>query len=144
MNQTQQPADGYELDAGGVRTLDAAECWRILAAESLGRLAVRVDDGVDVFPVNFLVHDGAVFFRSAPGAKLVELTREPRVAFEVDGQYAHRAWSVVVRGVATRIGSEDEIWEAGVTQLHTWHPSDKFNYVRIQPASVSGRSFEKK
>ena len=126
-----------------VRVLDPAECWRLLGEQSLGRFGVRLADGVDIFPVNYLVHERAIYFRSAPGSKLVDLTRAPAVAFEVDGQLAHRVWSVVVTGIARRLSTEAEILDSGIHELETWYPVDKFNYVRLQPKSVTGRSFSK-
>jgi uncharacterized protein len=126
-----------------VRILDDEECWRLLAATKLGRFAVKIADGVDVFPINYLTHDRELFFRSAPGSKLVDLTREPRVAFEIDGEHARHVWSVVVHGTAHRLASDHEIEESGIQLLETAHPSEKYNYVRIRPESVSGRSFAK-
>jgi uncharacterized protein len=126
-----------------VRVLDDDECWRLLAESSLGRFAVKVGDGVDVFPVNYLAHERALFFRSAPGSKLIDLTKEPNVAFEVDGEHARHVWSVVVRGAAHRLGSDQEIHDSGIAALQTWYPSDKYNYVRISPETITGRSFAK-
>jgi nitroimidazol reductase NimA-like FMN-containing flavoprotein (pyridoxamine 5'-phosphate oxidase superfamily) len=136
-------AETTNAAASGVRVLDDAECWRLLAASSLGRFAVKIADGVDVFPVNYLAHNHELFFRSAPGSKLVDLAREPNVAFEIDGEHARHVWSVVVRGTAQRLATDHEIEESGIQLLETWHPSEKYNYVRIRPESVSGRSFAK-
>jgi nitroimidazol reductase NimA-like FMN-containing flavoprotein (pyridoxamine 5'-phosphate oxidase superfamily) len=130
-------------EPAGVRILDEGECWRLLAASKLGRFAVKVADGVDVFPINYIAHNRELFFRSAPGSKLIDLTREPGVAFEIDGEHARHVWSVVVRGTAHRLASDHEIEESGIQSLETWHPSEKLNYVRIAPESVSGRSFAK-
>jgi nitroimidazol reductase NimA-like FMN-containing flavoprotein (pyridoxamine 5'-phosphate oxidase superfamily) len=126
-----------------VRMLDEDECWRLIAESSLGRFAVKVHDGVDVFPINYLAHDHELFFRSAPGSKLIDLTLEPKVAFEIDGEHARHAWSVVVHGTARRLASDQDIDDSGIQSLKTWHPSEKYNYVRISPESVSGRSFAK-
>jgi uncharacterized protein len=142
--ESQKPGATHDRLPDPVRILDGDECWRLLAGESLGRLAARDGDGVDIFPVNYLVHDSAIYFRSAPGAKLVDLTAHSGVAFEIDGQLAHRVWSVVVAGIATRIASDVEIHESGIQALATWHPSDKFNYVCLRPTSVTGRSFAKR
>jgi len=127
----------------GVRHLDTAECWRLLAGQNLGRFAVQGGDGVDVFPINYLVHENALYFRSAPGSKLIDLTHAPVVAFEIDGQLAHYMWSVVVHGVASRLDSDAEIEESGVMKLQPWYPDAKFNYIRITPSTVSGRKFAK-
>ena len=141
-NQTIEPRTTRATDHG-VRFLDEDECWRLLAESNLGRFAVRVGDGVDVFPINYLIRDHDLFFRSAPGSKLIDLTREPQVAFEIDGQHARHVWSVVVHGTAHRLGTDHEIEESGIQSLQTAHPSEKHNYVRIRPESVSGRSFAK-
>jgi uncharacterized protein len=140
---TGQPATTADV-SDPIRILDLAECWALLQRQALGRLAVRDGDGVDIFPVNYLVHDSAIYFRSAPGAKLVDLTKHAAVAFEIDGELAHRVWSVVVSGVASRLGSDAEIQKSGIHELKTWHPSDKYNYVCIRPEGVTGRSFAKR
>lgn len=127
-----------------VEDLSAEECWRLLAAAPLGRLATAVVDpatgelSLDVFPVNFLVHEGAIFFRTGPGAKLMELTANDKVAFEVDGETGLATWSVVVHGRAHRLMMDREIEESGVLELETVHPTDKWNYVRITVDSITG------
>jgi nitroimidazol reductase NimA-like FMN-containing flavoprotein (pyridoxamine 5'-phosphate oxidase superfamily) len=124
-----------------VEELDAAACWALLPTVSLGRIAVAVDDGVDIYPVNFLVRDRTIYFSSAPGTKMEQITAHPRVAFEVDGTTERRRWSVVVRGNAVRLDTDREIEESGVQTLHSLPPTDKWNYVRIDPEVITGRRF---
>lgn len=124
-----------------VTDLSGDECWQLLEASTLGRLAVLLDDGVDIFPVNFLVQDRVIFFASAPGSKLVDVARHPLVAFESDGTTRGDRWSVVVRGRATRLSIDADIVASGVRMLHSLSPTQKWNYVRILPATVSGRRF---
>jgi nitroimidazol reductase NimA-like FMN-containing flavoprotein (pyridoxamine 5'-phosphate oxidase superfamily) len=130
-----------------VEDLSAEECWRLLAAAPLGRLATAVVDpatgelSLDVFPVNFLVHDDAIFFRTGPGAKLMELTANDRVAFEVDGETGLATWSVVVHGRAHRLMMDRDIEESGVLELEAVHPTDKWNFVRITVDSITGIRF---
>lgn len=145
MTATGDPSESSTATDGvpPVRILDEDECWRLLGESGLGRFAVRAVTGVDVFPVNYLVHDRALYVRSAPGSKLIDLTREPSVAFEVDGERGRHVWSVVVHGAARRLGTDQEILESGITSLETWYPSDKYNYVRISPEAITGRSFAK-
>lgn len=130
-------------DAAGfdAEELDPAACFRLLATEKVGRLAVQEGAGVDVFPVNYLVHDGRIYFRSGPGVKLVRLTAAPDVAFEVDGHDRVWSWSVVVKGLATRVSDDDEIHTSGIVDAPTAHPSEKHVYVRITPRQVTGRRF---
>ena len=119
--------------------LEGAACWRLLEREGIGRLAVSTDDGADIFPLNYLSAHGRLYFRSAPGTKLLELTEHPRVAFEVDGRTMLARWSVVVRGTVRRLGSEPEIVRSQVQSLHSWQPGDKFNYFELQPEHITGR-----
>ncbi|MES1212531.1 MAG: pyridoxamine 5'-phosphate oxidase family protein [Leifsonia sp.] len=129
------------LDAAGPDTavLDEESCWRLLGTTGVGRLAISTDSGVDIFPINYLSTDAKIFFRSAPGTKIVELTNDPRVAFESDEHTFLARWSVVVRGTARRLTSDLEIERSGIHRLATWQPGDKFNYFEINPSSVSGR-----
>ena len=115
------------------------ECWMFLATVSIGRMALATDDGIDIFPVNFTTHDRRIYFRSAPGSKLMLLTENPDVSFEADGATRSRRWSVVIKGVAERLHDDDEILASGVAALETVSPSVKNNFVRIAPRHVSGR-----
>ncbi|MEP6481043.1 MAG: pyridoxamine 5'-phosphate oxidase family protein [Rhodoglobus sp.] len=125
-----------------VEKLDASDCWSLLGEASIGRLAVRTTDSVDIFPVNFVAHDGAIFIRSAPGSKLVDITRAAAVAFEIDGSGRLDHWSVVAHGRAERMSSDLEIEASGVLGLHTMTSSAKWNYIRISVDSITGRRFE--
>ncbi len=121
--------------------LTDAECWALLSTAETGRLAVRVGNGVDIFPLNFLVKDETIFFSTAPGSKMVDLTSHPEVAFEADGIHDRRRWSVVVKGHARRLSTTAEIEESGIRELHTLAPLEKWNYVKVDPSEVSGRRF---
>jgi len=120
--------------------LDGAACWRLLDREGIGRLAVSTDDGPDIFPLNYLSAHGRLYFRSAPGTKILELTQHPRVAFEVDGRTMLARWSVVVRGTVRRLGSEPEILRAGVHGLRAWQPGESSTTSRSSPSRSPGAS----
>jgi nitroimidazol reductase NimA-like FMN-containing flavoprotein (pyridoxamine 5'-phosphate oxidase superfamily) len=119
--------------------------WHLLASTDLGRLAVSIDGGgdggVDIFPINYVVADRVIFFRTAPGSKLMDLTKHPIVALETDGTLHRRRWSVVVKGSAVRLGLDEEIEASGVLALHSQVPTEKWNYVRITASSITGRQF---
>ena len=121
--------------------LGEEESWHLLASADLARLAVSIDDGVDIFPINYVVADRVIFFRTAPGSKLMDLTAHPIVALETDGTHNRRRWSVVVKGSAVRLGSDEEIEASGVLSLHSLMPTEKWNYVRITVSSITGRQF---
>ncbi|AYF99395.1 pyridoxamine 5'-phosphate oxidase family protein [Protaetiibacter intestinalis] len=126
-----------------VELLDERECWELLELAPMGRIAIAVGGVIDIFPLNFAVHDGAVYFRTAPGTKLVELTIHPDVALEIDGWDEGEAFSVVVKGVAERLEHAAEIEEAERLPLTPWVPTLKYRWVRIRPGSVTGRRFRR-
>lgn len=64
-------------------TLTVSACWELLRQAVVGRLAVVVDGGPEIFPVNYLVDHGSIIFRTAEGTKLANAIDGP-VAFEVD------------------------------------------------------------
>lgn len=119
--------------------LNPAECWHLIKSARIGRLAVSMNGRPDIFPVNFVATDEIIYFRTAPGSKLMELTLNPFVAFEVDGRHLAHYWSVVIAGSAERMDRDDEIERSGVLNIHTASSTDKWNYVRVTPTSVTGR-----
>jgi len=129
--------------SGATEVLDTAQCWELLASVEVGRLAVAAAGDVDIFPLNFVVDDGAILFRTAEGTKLVEVVLAGRVAFEVDGYDPGRgrAWSVVVKGGAELLDRWSEIYHAQDLPLFPWNASPKERFVRIVPQSMTGRRF---
>ena len=117
-------------------------CANLLETHHFGRLAVVVDGGPVIFPVNYAFHDGRVAIRTDPGTKLAAAALG-RVAFEVDGvdETAHTGWSVLVRGTGFDVTDSideqsEELRRAGVD---TWAPGSKANWVRIEPTAITGR-----
>ncbi len=119
------------------------ECWARLEETQVGRLALAPAGEVDVFPINFAVSGGAIYFRTAPGDKLLELSVNPRVAFEIDGWDDTSAFSVVVKGIAERLEAQTDIDAADQLELAPWVPTLKYRWVRINPTQITGRSFSR-
>lgn len=127
-----------------ITELGTAECWSLLESVSIGRLAVTGLDGApDVFPLNFTVHNGALYARSAHGAKVLDIATRPAAALEIDGEDDESHWSVVVRGAAARVDHDAEIRESGVLRLGSVNPASKPHVIRLTPATVTGRRFKK-
>jgi nitroimidazol reductase NimA-like FMN-containing flavoprotein (pyridoxamine 5'-phosphate oxidase superfamily) len=124
-----------------VNRLNDAECWSRLRTQQLGRLVTHVGDVLDVFPVNYVVDDETIVFRTAEGSKLFELTVNDEVLFEVDDHSGADAWSVVVRGRAHRLATSAEVQAADDLPLRPWIPTLKYNYVRVTATSLTGRAF---
>lgn len=130
---------------GAVEKLSTAECWGLLEHSRLGRLALLDAMGEpELFPVNFTSNEGFLYIRTANDSKLSHLRMRPRVAFEVDGNIDDFHWSVLVRGEAEQVTTDEEIRRSGVAQLTTASPTSKPFYVRISPAEITGRRFRER
>lgn len=131
-----------ESDERPGTVLSEAEAWDLLKRAEYGRLALSVLGEPDIYPLNFVAHNGALFMRTNPGTKLAELTVNERVAFEVDDVTDDEAWSVVLKGTARVIVSQSEVDEADMLPLRPWIPTRKYTYVEITPTHIHGRHFE--
>lgn len=145
-------------DDSPLEVLDESTCWELLRSVPVGRLAIPVDGDVEIFPVNHLVDQGSLVFRTAPGTKISEIApperpgedppeRSCRVAFEADSAAevaAGRevmAWSVVVHGDASLLTTPTDLFDSFDLDVRPWHLASKPFFVRIVPESVSGRRF---
>ena len=126
---------------GGVTILPVNECWDLMAGVALGRLVTSVDGQPEIFPVNYAVQRRTVLFRTAEGTKLVSTAINRRVLFEVDGYDSAEGWSVIVKGTARSLHTNEDIEEAERAQVLPWTGSEKTHYVRIIPEMVTGRRF---
>ena len=127
----------------GMQILSAEECWDLLRGEPVGRLAVAVAGEVDIFPINYVVHEGALVFKTAEGSKLAALAANSRVSFEIDGYSADsgEAWSVVMKGLAQSLQRFSDIYSAEELPLFPWNASPKQWFVRVTPREMTGRRF---
>ncbi|WP_104169225.1 MULTISPECIES: pyridoxamine 5'-phosphate oxidase family protein [unclassified Cryobacterium] len=125
-----------------VQNLSEDDCWDLLISSSFGRLAMSISGEPDIYPVNFVSADRQLVFRTAEGTKLLELTVNNRVAFEIDGIGRSEAWSVVVRGEARVLDKQAEIEAADQLPLRPLIPTLKYIYVEITPTRITGRRFQ--
>ena len=121
--------------------LTKRECFKLLAQEHLGRIALVNSWGPIVLPVNFILDHHTVVFRTGEGTKLDAASAGPRVGFEVDGTDVptRTGWSVVVRGEAVEVTDPVELARLRELPLHPWAPCAGHRYVRVLPAVLTGR-----
>ena len=128
-------------DRATMGALDVDECLVLLRWETVGRLAYAVRGQAPiVVPINFVVVDDSVVFRSDDGPKLDSIRERP-VSLQVDRfhWYKRIGWSVLVRGVAHELvpESDDAIADPG-----PWVPGAKRHWLRIVPTAITGRRLE--
>lgn len=125
-----------------ISVLPESECWKLLSSVALGRLVTSVDGQPDIFPVNFVVDKHhSLLFRTAEGTKLVSTAINHNVLFEADEHTSAEGWSVVVKGAARILHTDEELQEAQRAPLLSWTSTVKQHFVRIRPLSVTGRRF---
>lgn len=127
----------------GMDILTDDECWELLRTATVGRLAVDVGGRPDIYPINFVIDEGTIVFRTGAGTKLAAAALMHHVAFEIDGYHPtdRTAWSVVIKGWADQVERMDAVFEAEELPLYPWAAHPKPNFVKITPHEVTGRRF---
>jgi uncharacterized protein len=128
-------------DKQPISILSETQCWDLLGSVALGRLVTSVDGQPEIFPVNFVVQDRTILFRTAEGTKLVSAAINDRVLFEVDQHDLEGGWSVIVKGNARVVRSDEDLDAAVQARLLPWTATTKQHFVRVRPLSVTGRRF---
>ena len=125
-----------------VTVLPEETCWQMLHDEEFGRLAFHLADEVHLVPINFAVDARRrIVFRTAEGSKLLGLTMNADVAFEIDHFEEDEATSVVVRGRARQLEGH-EADETDQLRLRAWVDTVKFNTIAVEVDEITGRRFE--
>ncbi|CCI51410.1 MAG: pyridoxamine 5'-phosphate oxidase family protein [Tetrasphaera jenkinsii] len=129
-------------DENPIHVLDDEQSWDFLEAHEFGRLAFHLIGEVHITPINYVSDSRArLLFRTSEGNKLLAVTMNDDVAFEVDEFSDTNATSVVLRGRARALErSEADAVES--LPLRPWVHTDKMVVVEIIPTEMSGRSFD--
>jgi nitroimidazol reductase NimA-like FMN-containing flavoprotein (pyridoxamine 5'-phosphate oxidase superfamily) len=129
-----------EREESSLEDMSREECLTLLASMPVGRLAVASPGAPPlVVPVNYVLDGEIVVFRSDAGDKIRQLRGSP-VSFQIDQIDPSRraGWSVLVQGVAY----EATPHEIEGLRPEPWTPGEKSHWVRIVPASITGRRIQ--
>jgi nitroimidazol reductase NimA-like FMN-containing flavoprotein (pyridoxamine 5'-phosphate oxidase superfamily) len=123
------------------RELSTTECLMLLKSTGVGRVGWCGDGGPRVLPVNYVVDNGRILFRTSPYSVIAKIAAGQQVAFEVDNidEFLEIGWSVLVVGAATGVGDPGDIPKALQDRPAPWAPGNRTLYIRIQPDTVTGR-----
>jgi len=133
-------------DRNGLEILSDRQCWSLLDATPIGRLAFVHEGEAKVLPVNYAVVDHQIAFRTGRGAKFGVASMERPVSFEVDqwDDIGRTGWSVLIEGMITMVTDEDDEDRLNQIGLHPWAPnSNDPVWVRLRPTNISGRRIPK-
>lgn len=127
---------------GDLTALDRDECVDLLGTTAIVRIGFVADGRPSVLPVNHLLHDGAIYFRTAPGSKLGTAAADSQVAVEADEGHdtTRTGWSVVAHGQAHIVTDDAEVEALLAYHFEPWAlPDDRAFWVRVDVDDVSGR-----
>jgi nitroimidazol reductase NimA-like FMN-containing flavoprotein (pyridoxamine 5'-phosphate oxidase superfamily) len=123
-----------------VLTLD--DCLTLLRGQSVGRVAVMVNEFPVVVPINYKLvetHEPLwVALRTRPG-NVIDRAPMP-VALEIDGFEIseHEGWSVLVRGTLHHVDPDSADF-AERFDSHPWLDDERDAWLIIEPFSITGR-----
>jgi nitroimidazol reductase NimA-like FMN-containing flavoprotein (pyridoxamine 5'-phosphate oxidase superfamily) len=122
-----------------LRSLSLAECLDLMAGTSVGRVAWCDEDGPVVVPVNFVLDNGSVVFRTSAHSTMAQRLRHGPASFQVDeyDDYTQSGWSVLVRGQARFVEPGD--LPASVERPEPWAEGIRTFLIRITPDEITGR-----
>jgi len=123
-----------------------AESWKLISAGGVGRIGYSGRYGPTILPVNFMVQDNAIYFRTARHSTMEEDLRtgiahaDYKVAFQIDhfDDVAHAGWSVLVQGDVHPMESDDELALASRAGVESWAAGDRDLFMRITPTKITG------
>lgn len=116
------------------------ECWEMLHAHELGRLAWADDDQVTILPVNYAVDERTIVFRTAEGSKAEAVVHDRPLAFQIDSVEGEIGRSVLVRGRGHVLPASEEARLEQVG-LRAWLGPGRPILVVVDPTDVSGRRY---
>ncbi|MFJ5309737.1 helix-turn-helix domain-containing protein [Streptomyces sp. NPDC088350] len=135
------PGQGRAGSAPTFTELTVQECRELLSTHGVGRVAIPTASGPVIVPVNYSVVDGAIVYRTAPGA-MPSRAAGCQVTFEIDriDDAFGEGWSVLALGRARTVTDADDVrrlTEQAFSQ--PWAGGSREEWVRIDALSLTGR-----
>lgn len=140
--------EGFDLPPGRgapaphpvLEVLTGEECTELLEPGGIGRVVLADARGPLALPVNFVVLDGDIVFRTKSDSPLAT-TEGAQVGFEIDriDDAMREGWSVMVTGRLRRIVDHDELALARGRNVEPWAGGERDVYLCLTPQEVSGR-----
>ena len=122
--------------------LTVDECLDLLAGGVVGRVAMATPMGPRIVPVNYVMNEDAILFRTTPYSELGTYGWNTDLAFEIDhlDYDRHQGWSVMAVGRAELIEDPEELrdirahWDPA-----PWATGRRHLYIRLRWRDVTGR-----
>ncbi|WP_035771612.1 pyridoxamine 5'-phosphate oxidase family protein [Arthrobacter sp. Br18] len=137
--------DSEYWDAPGLlrasETLSTEECWALATRQTMGRIGFSHDGLLNIFPLNYFVHDNGIYFRASPDGIMARSSLE-NVAFQADlvNRDTRSGWTILANGPAARIDDPElltTLW--GTHAEEPWAPGQRNAFYGIKPTQIRGR-----
>lgn len=121
--------------------IDRVGCLKLLASVQIGRVVYTEAAMPAAHPVNFLLDDEEIVFRTGEGAKLAAASRGVVVGFQADeiDVARRRGWSVLGIGVAYEILEPDRLSALAERFRAPWVPDRIGHVISIPMQRLTGR-----
>ena len=121
--------------------LDEAECRRLLATASVGRVAFTEGAMPAIQPASFAVSGNDVLIPTGMGSKMAAGSRGAVLAFEVDDYdlTERTGWNVTVVGPSRLISDPSHVTALNGLGVLPWAPATTHCYIALHIAVVRGR-----
>jgi nitroimidazol reductase NimA-like FMN-containing flavoprotein (pyridoxamine 5'-phosphate oxidase superfamily) len=124
-----------------ITQLSREEAWKLLEASQIGRIASARDGAPDIFPVNYVVFDDAIYFRTATDSRLRVDCDNRAVAFESAWQLSDNAWSVVILGHLRTLTATSDQEILDKLPILDFAPDRPYVWMQVTADDVRGRRF---
>jgi uncharacterized protein len=124
-----------------LKIIDELECRALLSTKRIGRVAYVSNELPRIVPVNYMVLEDYIVFRSDPGDKLSHVPLR-HVCFEADGpDDFDRAWSVIVHGMARDVTTvlDEKFLRLRRTEFPSFTPLSDPHWLAISMDQITGR-----
>lgn len=128
-------------DHANMEVLSSEDCFELLRYTPVGRVAFLADGVIEIFPINYKVHNERIVFRSQVGSKLDAAEMGRHVTFEAD-QWDPRSkmgWSVVASGQMREVDDGERVVELERMGLESWLDHPQMTWIEITVEDISGR-----
>jgi nitroimidazol reductase NimA-like FMN-containing flavoprotein (pyridoxamine 5'-phosphate oxidase superfamily) len=120
--------------------LSEDESWELASGRQFCRVAWTTSSGPMLIPLNHVVHERTIWFRTSAYSALVREVDDERIAVLVDeiDPDSRLGWSVQLRGVAHVHWHAEEVPDQ-VHELHAWASGARPLWVEVRPDELHGR-----
>lgn len=124
--------------------LSPADCERLVGDRGIGRFVFDSERGPVALPVNYVVADGDILFRTASETSIDRALPDAPASFEVDviDDTMRTGWSVLFTGKVERVEAANELGQIEKLGLDPWAGGRRDVLVRLMPIEVSGRRID--